>query len=546
MKQQFDILFIGGGPASLSGALHLRRLANQTPGLKDISIAVLEKAPNVGDHSLSGASLDTRALAELFPDFEKHMALFGPKVAGESLGFLTKGLHIPSPIVPPQMSNHGCYIVSLSEFTKWLAGQCEREGVEIYTGEPADDLIMTEAGAVGGVVVKDKGLDKEGKRKPNYLEPTEVAARVTVLGEGSRGHLTKRLIKRLGLDSGCTPQGHAAGLKEVWEVKEENFRPGRVAHTMGYPLGLTNFGGSFMYHHKDRLVALGLVVSLDYRSPELHPFELFQRWKMHPFVDRTIRGGKLIAYGAKTLSEGGWFSVPRLYGDGFLIIGEAAGFLDSMRLKGVHLAMKSGMLAAEAILEALTKRDCSAAALSSYKKRIDGSYIKKELWRRRNFHQGYHHGLIPGMIHTGLQIITGGRGLKERMPAKEDWRCMRMLKKDSSLPKPAFVPDGHVSFDKLSCVFASGTKHDEDQPCHLKIEDMSICNGRCAEEYGNPCQFFCPASVYEMVEDENGKKVLQLNPTNCVHCKTCDIKDPYEVITWAPPEGGGGPNYKGM
>lgn len=540
MKQHFDILFVGAGPASLSGALHLKRLLGSEPALAGTTVAVLEKAPNVGDHILSGASLDTKALSELVADFETQMARFGSKADSESLSYLTKSHRIPFPIVPPQMSNHGCYLISLGELTRWLSSLCEKEGVEIYTGEPADKIIL-DGGVVKGVVVKDKGLNKEGEKKQNYLGPTEVDARITILGEGSRGHLTKWLTKELNL--GAAPQGHAVGIKEVWEVSEEKFSAGRIMHTMGYPLGFSTFGGGFLYHQREKMVGLGLVVSLDYRTPQLHPFELFQKWKRHPAIAKTIEGGKLVTYGARTLSEGGWYSIPRTYGNGFLIIGEAAGFLNSFRLKGIHLAMKSGMLAAETIFDALKKNDYSEKTLSSFEERVEKSWIKTELWRSRNFHQAYHKGMVRGMIQTGIQMITGGRGLFDRIKVEEDWRAMKMLKQ---APKEEpFVPDGKITFDKLSCVFASGTKHEEDQPCHLKIADFSICNGRCIEEYGNPCRYFCPANVYEMVE-ENGRKVLEINPTNCVHCKTCDIKDPYEIITWVPPEGGGGPNYKGM
>lgn len=546
MREQFDILFVGAGPASLAGAIRLKQFLNRSDKLRETTVAVLEKAPGPGDHSLSGASFDPRAMAELFPGRDKDLALLGPKVSGESLAYLWKSGRLPFPFVPPQMSNRGCSIVSLSELVRWLAFQAEQEGVEIYTGEPADDLIVDEAKAVRGVVVKEKGLEKDGSKKKNYLPPTEVRAKVTILGEGSRGHLTKRLAKRLGLDEGRTPQGHAVGLKELWEVPEDRFQAGKVVHTMGHPLSWQEFGGGFMYHHRDRQVALGLVVGLDYADPLLHPFDLLQRWKAHPAIAAALEGGRLVSYGARTISEGGWHCLPRLFGDGFLLIGEAAGFLDAMRLKGIHLAMKSGMLAAETIFDALLKGDFSADALSAYEWRVNGSWIREELWKTRNFHQGFHRGLLPGLIHAGLQAVTGGRGLMDRIRVEEDARSMKKLRGARSRARGDLTPDGRTTFDKTTCVFASGTKHEEEQPCHLRIDDLSICNSRCEKEYGNPCQFFCPAGVYEMVEGEDGRQVLQLNPANCVHCKTCDIKDPYDIITWVPPEGGGGPNYKGM
>lgn len=544
MELKFDVVFVGAGPASLSGALYLKRLVSTRSNLKDVKIAVIEKALHLGDHTLSGASLDPKALIELIPDYENEAFKIGSKVSSESFTYLTKGFAFPSPIVPPMIKDKGCYSISLAEFVRWLAGICEREGVEIYTGEAADDLIIN-GESVGGVIVKEKGVDKEGKQKRNYLDATGVEAKVTVLGEGSRGHLTKRLTSRFNLNAGRTPQGHAVGVKELWEIDESRFKAGRSIHTMGYPLGFKNFGGGFIYHTKDKCVGLGLVVGLDYKDPGLHPFELMQRWKQHPYITELLKGGRLISYGAKTISEGGWYSVPKLYGNGFLLIGECAGLLNSMRIKGIHLAMKSGMLAAETIFDALQKNNFSTETLSSYETGINESWIKTELWKARNFHQGYHDGVIGGAIHTGFQIISGGRGLKDRIEVKEDAECMRKLFLAKGRPV-GYQPDGRVSFDKLTCVFASGTKHEEDQPCHLKIDDISICNGICKEEYGNPCQFFCPAHVYEMVENEKGERVLELSPTNCLHCKTCDIKDPYKIVNWTAPEGGGGPNYKGM
>lgn len=547
MSLSFDVIFVGAGPASLAGALHLKRLVASTPELKDISIAVIEKAPNLGDQSLSGATFDPRALEELIPDYQDRQPPFGLKVRRESLSFLTKKHRFPLPFTPPVMSNKGKYLVSLSEFVRWLGNIAEDEGVEVYYGEAVDELTYDDGnGAVNGIIIKGKGLDNEGNKKQNYVEPTPVSAKVVVLGEGARGHLTKRLIEDKNLGEGVTPQGYAVGLKELWEVREDRFQEGTIYNTMGYPLKLDTFGGSFIYHVKDRLVSVGLVVGLDYRNSQLHPFECLQMLKKHPFVAHMLEGGRFIAYGAKTIAEGGWYAMPRSYGDGFLIIGEAAGILDAMKLKGIDHAMKSGMLAAETIRDALAANDVSAGYLKSYEDRINTSWISHDLKRARNFHQGFHKGIIPGMIHAGFQTLTFGRGVIDRFKVPPDYECMKKLNKVGSSPCGPFHPDGTLTFDKLTCVFGSGTKHEEDQPCHIMVDDISICNGKCKEEYGNPCTRFCPANVFEMIEEEDGALRLHLNPSNCLHCKTCDIKDPYAIVTWVPPEGGGGPNYKGL
>ncbi len=542
----FDVIFVGGGPASLAGALHLKRLAKTDPKLSGMTVAVIEKAPNLGDHSLSGAALDPRALAELMPDWRSRDIPFGTKVSRERLWYLTRNHHIPAPLVPPPMSNHGKYIISLAEFVRWLGGHCEAEGVEIFSGEAVDELIQDERGAVIGVRIKGKGCDKEGKQKSNYLPPTDIGARIVVLGEGARGHLTRRLVESQGLDEHCLPQGYAVGIKELWEVDPKHFREGTIVNTMGHPLDAKTFGGSFIYHLRDRHVAAGLVVSLDWKDPRTYPYELFQRWKAHPAIRPLFESGRMLSYGARTIAEGGFYCIPRTYGDGFLIIGESAGFLNAMKLKGIDLAMKSGMLAAETAIDALRVDDCSAAKLSVYDERVRGSWMAKGLKLARNFHQGFHGGLIGGMINASLGILTGGRGLHDRIPVPSDADCTKELSQVKAHKEPPFVPDDKVTFDRTTCVFASGTKHEEDQPCHILVDDTSICNGRCKQEYGNPCQFFCPAGVFEMVEEADGVTRLHLNPSNCVHCKTCDIKDPYKIVTWVPPEGGGGPNYKGM
>jgi len=546
MHISFDVIFVGAGPASLAGALMLKKLAKSLPALSGISVAVIEKAPNLGDQSLSGATFDPRALKELIPNYRDLDPPLGPLVSHESLSILTERHRIPVPFVPPPMSNRGKHLMSLAEFVKWMGKLAEREGVEIFTGEAADELIMDGRGAVVGVRLKGKGFDKEGRPKSNALPPTDVGARVVVLGEGARGHLTKKLVAKKRLDEGATPQGYAVGLKELWEVEEDRFRKGTLINTMGWPLGLDTFGGGFMYHVRDRLVAMGLVVGLDYKRPFLHPFELLQRLKAHPFVARTLEGGRLVSYGAKTIAEGGWFAMPVPSGDGFIIIGEAAGILDSMKLKGIDLAMKSGMLAAETICEALAADDTSAKMLAAYDKRLRESWVGRAMWRARNFHQGFHKGIVPGMIHATLQFVTGGRGLIKRFSVEEDALCMRKIAQSGLQREIPFKPDGRITFDKLTCVYDSGTKHEEDQPCHIRIDDISTCNGVCKVEYGNPCQRFCPANVFEMIKEEDGEYRLHLNPANCLHCKSCDIKDPYRIVTWVPPEGGGGPNYKGM
>lgn len=436
-------------------------------------------------------------------------------------------------------------MVSLSDLVRWMGRIAESEGIELYTGEAADELLM-EGTRVVGLRIKGKGLDKEGRPKANFVPATNVAAKVVVLGEGSRGHLTKRLIKRLSLDSGCTPQGYAIGLKELWQVREKNFKPGCVINAMGYPIPLSTFGGGFIYHIKDCMIAVGLVVGLDYKNPRTNPFEMLQIFKEHPLVARTLEGARFVAYGAKTICEGGWFAMPRAYGDGFLIAGEAAGILDAMRLKGIDPAIKSGMMAAETIAEALARGDTSAATLSAYERKFRKSWIGRDMYRARNFHQGFHSGIIRGMIHSSLQFISAGRGIVRRFKVDEDWRCMKQLTSCKPRREIEFRPNGKTTFDKLTCVFGSGTKHEEEQPCHILVDDRSICDGRCGNEFGNPCQLFCPANVFEMIEDDDGKRRLHLNPSNCLHCKTCDIKDPYAIVTWVPPEGGGGPNYKGM
>ena len=409
--------------------------------------------------------------------------------------------------------------------------------------------LLFDGDRVVGVRTGDKGIDKHGHRKPNYEPGIDIRSRVTILGEGPRGTLVKPLTSRLRLDEGRSPQVYSTGIKELWQVPRESGLQGLVHHTMGYPLKSETFGGGFIYGLSEDHLAVGLVVGLDYRDPTLDLHHEFQKFKLHPYVASLLEGGKILGYGAKAIPEGGYYSVPRLAVDGALIVGDSGGLLNAMRLKGIHLAMKSGMLAAETVFKGLLEENTSFACLGSYEDRLRSSYVFKELYRVRNFHQGFERGLWAGLLNAGLQMVTGGLGLREapRFPAGHD--RMRKIREYFGGAVPALEEvrirfDGERTFDKVTDVYHSGTKHDEDQPSHLIVSDTDLCRTRCAEEYGNPCQHFCPAKVYEMVEAEDGGgKRLQINASNCVHCKTCDIMDPYQVITWVPPEGGGGPRY---
>jgi electron-transferring-flavoprotein dehydrogenase len=444
------------------------------------------------------------------------------------------------------LRNHGNYVVSINKLVRWLGGLAERSGVNLLPGTAGAEVLY-EGGRVTGVRTDDKGVDRQGKPKSNFQPGYNLRAKVTVFAEGPRGSLTKDLVARLKLDEGANPQVYTVGVKELWEVPAGRLARGEVLHTAGWPLPSRQFGGGFIYALSETAISVGLVMGLDNEDSRFDPHEVFQRFKTHPWVRRLLDGGKLTRYGAKTIPEGGYFSIPRTSTDGGLIIGDSAGFLNAQRLKGIHLAMKSGMLAADVILEALSKNDTSAAALGAFDARWQSSWIHDELWKVRNFHQAFDGGFWRGLCHAALQQMTGGRGVHARYPTHAGHARMKRL---SDLPRPAgepFKADGKLTFDKLSDVYHSATHHEEDQPSHLRIADFSICNDRCAREYGNPCQYFCPAAVYEMEEAPGGAgKRLKLNPSNCVHCKTCDIADPYQIITWVPPEGGGGPHYDGM
>ncbi len=543
-----DVLIVGAGPAGLACALHLASLikkhnessgASGGPALSAENIYVLEKGREIGAHQLSGAIMNPKALAELIPDFEKTAPLDTP-VTDDAALFFTKASSFRFPITPPPFKNKGNYVVSLNRLVKWLGSLVEKSGVNLFTQFGGAQLIYERQG-IAGVITEDKGVDKHGKPKDNYTPGYELRAKVTVFAEGARGSLTKQLVEKNKLDN-INPQIYSIGVKELWDVQPGRIHTGYVAHTLGWPVPTDMYGGGWIYGLANNRVSIGLVIGLEYSDPQFDPHEAFQIWKTHPFLKRILEGGRLVRYGAKTIPAGGWYSMPRSYVDGGLIIGDSASFLDSQRLKGIHMAIKSGMLAAETIFEALKAGDTSAAKLSAFQKKVEESYIKKELRLVRNFHQSFQYGLLGGLFHAGLQFVTGGRGLIDPMRGRPGYEHYH---KNGRPPRERFKGDGKLTFDRLTDVYHSGTRHEEDQPCHLIVHDLDICANRCTIEYGNPCQYFCPAAVYEPVQEKDGFK-LKINAANCVHCKTCDIADPYQIIDWVVPEGGGGPNYEGM
>ncbi|HUI76004.1 MAG TPA: electron transfer flavoprotein-ubiquinone oxidoreductase [Candidatus Acidoferrum sp.] len=541
-----DVLIVGAGPAGLSCALHLANLIrkhNETSGKPELSpenIYVLEKGREIGAHQLSGAIMNPKALAELVPEFEKSAPLDTPVTDSAALLF-TKNSSYRFPITPPPFQNKGNYVVSLNKIAKWLGGLVEAAGVNVFKEFGGAELVYAGDG-VGGVITEDKGLDKNGKPKDNYTPGYELRAKVTVLAEGTRGSLTKQLVAKKKLDN-INPQSYGIGIKELWEVQPGRIAPGYVAHTLGWPVPNDMYGGGWIYGLSNNRISIGLVIALEYANPQFDPHAAFQTWKTHPFLKKLLEGGKLVRYGAKSLPYGGWYAMPKNSVDGVLIIGDSGSFLDSQRLKGIHLAMKSGMIAAETIFEALKTGDHAQKTLGAFQKKVEQSYIKSELWKVRNFHQSFQHGMLRGFVHTAIQQITGGRGLIDPMRAEAGY--LHYKKTNGRAAPERFKGDGTLTFDRLTDVYHSGTRHEEDQPCHLHVSDFSICATKCAEEYGNPCQYFCPAAVYEMAQEKDGVR-LKINAANCVHCKTCDIADPYQIIDWVVPEGGGGPNYEGM
>jgi electron-transferring-flavoprotein dehydrogenase len=553
---EVDVLFVGGGIASLSGALHLSNLiaAHKKKGgdkkLGEVTIAVLEKGFAPGAHGISGGVMDPTPLKELVPDFLEKGAPLEGEVKKESVYLLTKSGKIKSPIVPPPMNNHGNYVVSMSKLNQWMAGLIEKNGGVDLFPEFAGVEVLYDGDKVIGVRTGDKGVDAQGKKKPNYEPGTDLHARVTVFGEGSRGSLTKDLVAHFRLDEGRNPPAFEVGVKEVWELPEARLQPGEVVHCMGYPLKSDTFGGGFIYGMKNNMVSVGQLTSLDYSDPCLDPHREFQKFKLHPMVSGLLKDGKLVQYGAKPAPVGGYFSIPRLSFPGGVIIGDAANLFNSQKIKGIDIAMRSGMLAAQTIFEGLLDDDLSDVRLAGYAKAMAESAEVKGLRKVRNFHQAMTRGLYRGLMTAGMQFVLGGRVVSDRLSSRPDHTHMKKVADVYGTATPSDEAIGDIkydkklTFDKETDVYYSGAIHEESQPPHLKIKDLEVCYGKCAEEYHNPCVRFCPASVYEMTVDEStGKKTLKVNFSNCVHCKTCDVKDPFENIQWVPPEGGGGPKY---
>ena len=533
---EYDVVIVGGGPSGLATAIKLKQLQS------DLNVCILEKGSEIGAHILSGNVFETRALDELIPNWKELNSPIKTKVTKEKFLFLskTKSLSWPTWLLPKVQQNHKNYIISLANLCRWLAEQAEGLGVEIFPGFPASEVLYNEDGSVKGVVTQDMGLDKEGNKKDGFEPGMELNAKVTVFAEGCRGHLGKQIIKKFELDKGKNPQQYGIGFKEIWEINDDKHQEGLVMHTVGWPLDNNTYGGSFMYHAENKQVFLGYVIGLDYKNPHLSPFDEFQKFKTHPSIKTFLEAGKRISYGARALIEGGLQSLPKMYMPGALLVGCDAGTLNMPKIKGSHTAMKSGMIAAEAIVENFKENK----NLSIYEEKFKKSWAYEELHTARNVKPSFNWGLIFGIIFTGIdQILFRG---KLPFTLKHKYSDHETLKPANEMPKIDYPkPDGVITFDKTSSVYLTGTNHADDQPVHLQLKDQNLPITYTLNKFDEPAQRYCPVGVYE-VQIENEKPKFVINSQNCIHCKTCDIKEPSQNITWVTPEGGGGPKYGNM
>jgi electron-transferring-flavoprotein dehydrogenase len=540
---EYDLVIVGGGPAGLSAAIHAKQLAASRN--REISVCVLEKGSEIGAHILSGAVMDPRALAELFPDWQERGAPLNTPVRADQFLFLTKqsSYRVPNWILPACFKNEGNYIISLAHLTRWLGEQAEALGVDVFPGFAAAEILYNENGAVRGVATGSMGITKSGERSDHFQLGMELLAKYTLFAEGARGHLGKQLMQRFDLNRDRDPQSYGLGIKELWEIKPEQHHPGHVVHTAGWPLDAQTYGGSFLYHFGTNLVAVGLVVGLSYKNPYLSPFEEFQRYKLHPAIRPTFEGGKRLEYGARAIAAGGLNSLPQTVFPGGALIGCDAGYLNASRIKGSHAAIKTGMLAADAAVNAIAENR-SNDILSAYPSAFENSWLHTELHQARNFKPWMAKGLYLGTAMVGLeQKLLGGNPLWTIHNRHADHECLEPAAQHQPIDYPK--PDGKITFDRLSSVFISNTNHAEDQPAHLTLKEASVPVQINFKTYAGPEQRYCPAGVYEYVEN-HGETQLQINAQNCVHCKSCDIKDPTQNIIWITPEGGGGPNYSSM